>query len=143
MTIPSPADTFKPENTQILMARVRLPRPEAGCADKRSACAPKSLTRPQTAVASPGVVLPFRHGWRSRCHWCPAWPPATVMGPKQPQTGLIIGILVAIIIVLLGASAAAYYVVMNKPQNVLGMALGETTFSAQKPRLLPSMALLA
>jgi len=44
--------------------------------------------------------------------------------PKKSKKPMLIAIIaVAVVCILLGASAAAYYVVMNKPQNVLNTAL--------------------
>jgi hypothetical protein len=50
--------------------------------------------------------------------------PTGMVTPKKSKKPLVIGgIIIAVVFVLLGAGAAAYYTILNKPQNVLNMAL--------------------
>ncbi len=48
--------------------------------------------------------------------------------PKRKKLMMLAIIVIAAVVVLLGAAASAYYYVINKPQNVLGMAL-QNSFS--------------
>ncbi len=76
----------------------------------------------EASAVTPGVISPMDV-------------PAAAMGAAPvvaPSKGsrkkvmIIAGIIVGVLLLLSGGAAAAYYRVLNKPENILGMALGNT-----------------
>lgn len=62
--------------------------------------------------------------------------PASGSGPRPKKKGLIVGLIIGLVVVILGGSAAAAYlgvVVPNKPENVLKTALANS-FSLDKAK---------
>jgi hypothetical protein len=110
------------------------PSPAAPLAPSNFTPSPVATTSP-TAPQSPGSIpalgtsSPAEIAAKS---FAPDATPTGMVTPKKSKKRMFITIIaVAVVCILLGASAAAYYVVMNKPQNVLNTAL-VNSFSSDK-----------
>ncbi|HSX34768.1 MAG TPA: hypothetical protein VLF62_03950, partial [Candidatus Saccharimonadales bacterium] len=82
-----------------------------------------SPTAPQSpgATPMPGAPTPADIAAKS---FATDGAPTGMVTPKKSKKPMLIGLIsAAVVCILLGASAAAYFVVMNKPQNVLNTAL--------------------